>query len=57
MKKAENKKILQYESYHPHPKNGPIGPKKAQNDPKKAKIQKKSENKISFRMKVISVYE
>ena len=35
----------------------PIGSKRAQNDPKKAKIQKKSENKKSFNMKIFSVYE
>ena len=37
--------------------NSPIGSKRAQNDPKKAKIQKKSENKKSLKVKVISVYE
>ena len=40
----------------PSPKNSPIDPKKLQNDPKKAKI-KKSENKKSYEMKVIRLYE
>ena len=35
--------------------NSPIGPKRAQNDPKKAKI-KKVRKKI-YKMKVISLYE
>ena len=37
--------------------NSPIGSKRAQNDPKKVNIKKKSENEKSFKMKVISVYE
>ena len=36
--------------------NSPIGPKRAQKDPKKAKI-KKLENKKSYKIKVISLYE
>ena len=31
--------------FGPHPINSPIGPQKAQNNPKKAKNKKKSENK------------
>ena len=37
--------------------NSPIGSKRAQNDPKKAKIRKKSENTKSFKMKIISAFE
>ena len=57
IKKSENKishkiKVISLDEYtpkklvgpHPSPKNSPIGPQKAQNDPKKAK-NKKSENK------------
>ena len=35
--------------------NSPIGPKRAQNDPKRQKF-KKSENKKSYKMKVILLY-
>ena len=42
--------------FHPSPKNSPIEPKKAQNYPKNQKI-KKWENKKSYKMKVISLYQ
>ena len=41
---------------NPNPKNSPRGPKKAQNDPQKAK-NRKSIDKKSYKMKVISLYE
>ena len=42
----------------PHPKSGPIWPKKAQNDPKKAKKKVKSrKTKKSYNMKVINLIE
>ena len=40
----------------PQPQNNPIGPKKAQNNPKKQKL-KKSENKIAYKKKVICQYK
>ena len=41
---------------HPNAKNSPIEPKKAQNDAKKQKL-KNSENKKSYKIKVINQYE
>ena len=42
---------------HPDPKNSPLGPKRARNDPKKAKDQKVNKQKKLYKMKVISPYE
>ena len=37
--------------------NGPIGSKRAQNDPKKGNNLKKARKQKSLKMKIISVYE
>ena len=37
--------------------HSPIGPKRAQNDPKKAKNLKSEKIKKNYKMKVISLYE
>ena len=42
---------------HPSPKNSPIGPQKAQNDPKMAKNKKVRKEKKSCKIKAISLNE